>query len=536
MMKQQIYTRMFAVSLVYVGLCASPGIAAAPDLYTSCEISRGGVRGMILFDKSCSNAWVFPNPVSPLKVTAATISISDSQCGAIEALEKAALGEAGDVLERQRRRDQLTRALVAKTQEVEALDEKVRQFERAEAVLVTRIDTAEAELATKEAEFQQQCPDGAGSLFVCLNIKGQITELKGNIEQDKLKQSRIVLFLNGEREKLRTLNEDVRALETEISQLEDLNVSTDTAEQTAAKQSLLELQSQSGAVLSLTLTTDLGAILETLQAQNRGRNISFSQMRWMGGSLHMAPLSSVEVPEADGYSELSVPGLIEGDGTLFVNASGAKLNLDAVSACRAFSYKRPDPANLRELARNLAANVVGKAYLNYSALVGAKIIVRFDYEKFYEYLVNTESKNGFFKSKTIKEVSERLTAEQQFTVTIVDTGNVLDDETKAGIVQAMKNGVLQRALDALQAKYVGVDPSANPTAPQVGAPVLSAELRKCPNVWCQVGAAVVDVGHAIFGGASQRQSFVQSLNVSLEETYEESKALPLWTDLTFAPR
>lgn len=516
-------------------LLAAPS-AAAPDLYSNCDINRGGVRGMILFDSTCANAWVFPNPISPLRVTAATVSISEGQCASVEALEKAALGEFGDVLDRQRKRDRLSRAMTVKNSELQTLTDKVSEYQKASAFLNARLTTAMAELAALDVDFQQQCPGGAGSSFVCLDLKGRIADANATIEKDELKQAQLDLLIRGERGKLSNLQSEVEGLKTELVQLEEQNVTIDTSVQTAAKQSLLELQSQAGAVLSLTLSTDLSSIVQTLQAQNSGRNISFSQMRWLDGSLHMAPLSSSAVAEANGFSELLVPGLIKGDSTLFVNASGAKLNLDVVSACRAFEYKRPNPSNLPELTRALSANVVGKAYLNYSALVGAEIVVTFNYNRFYEYLVNTSSKNGFFKSKTIKEVSERLSAEQQFSVTIFDTGNVLNPEEKTAIIEAMKNGVLQRAMDALNAKYVGVDPSANPAAPQVGAPVLSAELRKCKNKWCQVGAAVVDVAHAIFGGSSQRQSFVQSLNLQFEETYTENKALPLWTDLTFSPK
>jgi hypothetical protein len=191
--------------------------------------------------------------------------------------------------------------------------------------------------------------------------------------------------------------------------------------------------------------------------------------------------------------------------------------------------------NLGTVTDQIAAAIVAKAYLRYKAALRAKIEVRMDYSKFYELLVQTESRNGFFRTSTVRSVSEKLVASNSMSVKISDEG-AMSADAKDALQAAIRDRVIQRALDFLNPKYIGVDPNASPGSPVAGGPQLAKELRKCPNQWCQVGAIVVDVANSIFGGSSSIQKFVQDLKVASVETYDKSDVFEFVTDLTFVPR
>ena len=519
--------------LLYLIFCTGNAFAAAPYLYKTCPTNMAGIDSLVLFDKDCTSGFVFPSSSAKLSVNSALVSISEERCAAVKELEKTALGSFGDAADRSTRLIELSEQLSSKTQEFDRLHEEKGLFDLA----TKKLDLAHADLQSEvqelEAEFSDQCPAGQDDSFTCLAKQLELDKRKAEISENRTKSKQLKLIIDAKNADIEKVAAELSAISAESETLLNLPDGVETTTQEDAKTKLAELSAQNGITVSFSLTSQAQDHLEKIRSQNVGSDINYQEMRWLGGSLHMAPAILTPVPEANGFSQVSVPGLIEGDGTLFINASGAKLIMDVVATCRAFEYSRPDPSNLTEIGQAISANVVGKSYLSYSAIVQADIKITFNYEKFYEFLVRNRSKNGFFKKKTIKEVSDQLEAQSLFVVEFSQEGEVIGANEKEAIIQSLRNQLVQRALDAVGANYVGIDPNANPASASVGAPSVSSELRKCANKWCQAGAVAIDAAHSIFGGSEQLQQFTQGSSLAFEEQYSEGQPIVLSTDMTF---
>ena len=506
---------------------------AAPHLYKHCPISRNGVEGLVLFDQTCSTGYVFPPPVAELRVVSALVSISDGECATIRAFESTMFG---NLDQREDQKVELGRQRKEEKRRLQEATDLRTELTPIREVLSKRIDSYKSELSRAEEVFASTCSAEDEDSPRCRLLASRVGTARRSVEDEFERLVRLEAALEQAVESEQRLQANIQEISGKLANLENWFLISDDPARREAERQLEKFQERAGITVALALTSDIRQNMDRLRRQNRGKRINFVEMRWDSGSLHIAPLGTPVTSAPFGFTKLVVPGLVQDDGTLFINASGARLDLDAYSACKVFEYRRPSPTNLRRMMRLLSANVVGKAYLRYSALIDARIEVRFDYGRFYEFLAKAQSRNGLFRTSTIKEVVEELSGRNLISITVEDRRTIFSEDEKAALIEAMRNGLVQRAMDALDAEYVGVNPELSPRSPKFGAPVLAKELRKCANKWCQVGAAVVDIGHAIFGGSNQRESFVQSLQFLGGESYNEARAFSLTTDLTFEPR
>lgn len=528
--------RLLIALFLLVGQSAiSSSIAGPPALFQTCSnLKLVDGLGLVVFDAECKSAYLAPSAEGTLKLTAAFVSISDNDCSAVQSAETTALGAFGDAAARGAKRSGILADIKALEADVVRYSSEIDNYK----LIVSKL-TADAAKVGKEVEdankaFADQCGGDENRSFSCLAIAGDLKKATQKKSSTDTNLARANLLKSDSEQKQSVARAKITTLSEQAERLNITNVSA--AEQADALKAVESLRKEQGAVLSATLVTPLAAELKRLRDANIGSSLDIVQMRFEGGSLYAAGLNRKLAPEMQGQPLLEIPGQeLASGGTLFINAAGAKLTLDKVAACQAFAYKRPTSVNLGALTDQVSAAVVAKAYLRYKAALRAKIEVKMNYAKFYELLVKTESKNGFFKTSTVRSVSETLRASNDLVVKVSDEG-AMTAEAKDALQAAIRDRVIQRALDFLNPKYVGVDPNATPAVPVAGAPQLANELRKCPNQWCQVGAVVVDLANSVFGGSTSIQNFVQSLNVTSTETYEKSDVFEFVTDLTFTPK
>lgn len=513
--------------------CETPAQAGPPILFRTCpEVAYKAGAGPLIFDESCKAAYLLPGPVGQMEVTGSFISVTDEQCESVAAAQSAALGAFGDAASRANARKDIQRKRDALAEKVADLTNQRDPLEQAKTGVSQAHDKAAASAGKLEKQFADDCGSDSGKSFSCYSLADDLKKQKDAETETSSQIQKIDGLLKQIYDQLASAQDEDKGLKADYERLE--KGQSDPAEQAEAIKTLNDLRSQQGATISATLITPLAAELKEVRNANSAKGIQIEAMRFEGGSIYVGGLAKSETPQLTGAARIELPGqqLTEG-GTLFVNASGAKITLDTVAACQMFGYKNPANLSTKDLSNKVAGALVAKAYLKYKALLNVTINVKMDYNKFYELLVSTDSKNGFFKTSTVKSVSETMRADGSLSIEIVDEGNVLTADEKDALQSAMRDRVVQRALDFLNPKYVGVDPGAAPGAPTAGAGQLANALRKCPNQWCQVGAVVVDVANSIFGGSASRQSFVQSLGVATSETYKNSDAIDLVTDFTF---
>ncbi len=69
-----------------------------------------------------------------------------------------------------------------------------------------------------------------------------------------------------------------------------------------------------------------------------------------------------------------------------------------------------------------------------------------------------------------------------------------------------------------------------------GASVASSELRKCYHIYCQIGAAFLDIANATFGGTSKVDQYISRETHWNTETQETRKAFSYVGTMGFAPK
>ena len=523
--------------LAGVLLTAGLSFAGPPVLFQTCpDVKYKAGQGALIFDDSCKAAYLLPGPIGLIEVTGSFSSISDSKCAAVAAAESAALGAFGDTAARATKKKEIQEQRDKLADQTADLDNQKLPLEQVKVGVSQARDRSSAAALKIEMQFLNDCESDATKSFACFSLQSDLKKQQNLAAETADQLTKVDALLKQVYDQLASIKLQDDSLKADYDKL-DKGAST-PSEQVAAEKVLSELRQQQGATISATQTTPLSTELKAVRDANTGKDIQIQAMRFIGGSIHAAGIDKTNTPQLLGSATIVLPGQQEmtEDGSLFINASGAQIVLDTVAACQLFAYKDPSNLSPKDMAKRVAANLVAKAYLRYTALLSVTVTVSMDYSKFYELLVSTESKNGFFKTSTIRSVVEKMRGDSSLSVVIVDEGNVLSAEQKDALQSAMRDRVVQRALDYLNPKYVGVDPNAKPGEPTAGAGQLATSLRKCPNQWCQVGAVVVDVANSIFGGSASRQSFVQSLGVNSTETYKNTDTIDLVTDFAFQIR
>lgn len=532
------YHLLVRISLLGIVACLSfpahRSFAGAPILFQACpNIAYKSDQGPLIFDSECKAGYLLPGSNGTMEVTGSLISVTDDQCAAVKAAESAALGAFGDAAARQAKRKEIQKRRDELATQSSSLATQRLQLVQARSATKNAFDASSASIIALEKQYLDDCGNDPAKSLTCYSISTNLTkQRKINATASKQLEGIETLLAQVTEQEASLQALDV-SLKGDFDKLENGNASAE--QQAEALKTLTEMRTHHGATISATLTSPLIADLKKVRDANAGKGIQIEAMRFTGGSIYVAGVDTTGTPQLLGAATVEVPGqkITEG-GTLFVNASGVKITLDTVGACQAFGYKSPAALTKKDIQSGVSGTIVAKAYLNYNALLNVTVTVKMDYEKFYSLLVSTESKNGFFKTSTIKNVQETMRGDSSLSVVIVDEGNLLSKEEKETLQSAMRDRVIARALNFLNPQYVGVDPNSSPAAPAAGAGQLAKELRKCPDKWCQVGAVVVDVANAIFGGSASRQSFVQNLNVAAVETYKNTDAVEFTTDFTFS--
>lgn len=525
---------LMLVLFVTISLVSVEAEAGPPELFASCpnaDLSKS--QSIVVFDKECSTGFVLPSASGVLKVSAATINVSEAQCAEIESIRKSSLGEFGSEAERIQKRAELVTSVGDLRERLEEIQTETNSIKLAQAQLINQVSAYNKQIEEAKREFENNCASDAKT-FACVDLENTIADNEDKLSEKEQKLTAVGSFLQVRDDEVSSLDQRITKLEADIDAIDTENFDPDAIAQ--ASELLAKLRSESGATISVSLKSTIIDDVRALQQANVQSGVAFSAMPILSGTLHAADANVEEPPELLGAIRLTVPGRTSedfADATEFVNAAAAKLELDNVAACRAFAGDIPKSSDLSKISSLLAANVVAKAYVDYSVIATAKITVEMDYEKFYQFVIQKSSSNGFFKTSTSSTVSEELGAQNILKVEVENVANALTQEQIDALEDAMRDRTVQRALSFLEPKYVGVNPNATTGSTQAGATVAAKELRKCPNVYCQVGAAVLDVAHAIFGGSSSSQSFVQQLNVNSVEIYESGQAFELASDMVF---
>ena len=220
----------------------------------------------------------------------------------------------------------------------------------------------------------------------------------------------------------------------------------------------------------------------------------------------------------------SVPSEIQGD-----------LRLSVIGACPYYYSNFLDDTNGElTINPNAESNEFGfglSMSYKYPAVFRFQLEAKYNLYKFYKKVVKSGSKGGFFSKKSWKKVSETKIDKDTFDITWLDEGNLYTQEEKEKIKKAVKEELMNRALQNMAAP-AGLPPK-NVTAvsawsPEPGALVVARGLEKTcgwQSYYCRAGAWVLKGLTSIFGSSRAEAEFQSTHDTTSTEVWNEENVI-----------
>ncbi len=299
-----------------------------------------------------------------------------------------------------------------------------------------------------------------------------------------------------------------------------------------------------GAVAQVIFENTHQNVVEEYRELNEGTEFSFIRM-----PVSTALVFNVRPPQEDSLVEFKnavrsfgIPGIKDGlsellntgvESTPFGTTLGGNMILSTVTGCALFdkNYDKPQEEMLERLTGYMSAN----AYYKYQVQTNRNYTVKYNLAEIYKKVVKRTSKGGFFKTKSILDISEESKSDNSISITFNSNHTSNQFENVDAMVSSLRAEIIAQAISNL-ARVEGKDTQVNLNVgnpPKSGAEAASAGLKMCPHLYCQVGAVVLDIGHAIFGSKEQQASFLKQVNVDVVYTMEENKMVEYYDSYTF---
>lgn len=217
----------------------------------------------------------------------------------------------------------------------------------------------------------------------------------------------------------------------------------------------------------------------------------------------------------------------------FGNSASGQVVFSALGACAIGLYSG-SPIDTSSIYPRLIAN----ATYRYFVQSERKYKVKYNLVEIYKRIKKVSSSNGLFRSSYETSITNMSTSDEVISVTIEseDPLNAFPDSVE--FIADIKRGVLDRALAQVAKAYLPRDSAASLPAVGAGspgAPKIADSLRKCPNLYCQAGAVVLDLGSALFGGADAASNYLEQNNIAAEESVSDKRMIPQFSTFSFRP-
>ncbi len=236
--------------------------------------------------------------------------------------------------------------------------------------------------------------------------------------------------------------------------------------------------------------------------------------------------------------ESALPGVVlagddnQDNGVVGGEGQSSQVTFSLAGACPFYNSSTEQMAS-KISAKQLSAHAVANLTYMYELQSLKKYTAKYNLGAFVRRVQSSESKGGFFSTKTINKliVDEKTTDWFEITTYTEDGRDVYD----AGFAQMIKAQMIDRALKNISVLINGdpVEAPAMTQPPANGASAASKELRKCPHLYCQVGAGVLDVANAIFGKSKSVAEYIHNHDTWVTETESSYNMFPFLGTVPF---
>jgi hypothetical protein len=202
----------------------------------------------------------------------------------------------------------------------------------------------------------------------------------------------------------------------------------------------------------------------------------------------------------------------------------ARLDLSLIGACPltdVYSHQMPNRIKVKDVAGIITPNVV------YQYDLGAtyKYHAEYNLASLASKIREVSTKGGLFKTSSMSTLIETAESSGWFKFSMECDDARVCEQAKTETALSIKLRLVKEVFDDISIAKIGSSLSNTnaPTPGRDGASAASDALKKCPNVYCQAAAVVLDVGDSIFGGTNKTDAFISKNNHMAVEDVTESR-------------
>ncbi|MAF90217.1 MAG: hypothetical protein VX583_04850 [Bdellovibrionota bacterium] len=538
-----------------LGLIWGVSAVASPYKYTKCDhklVSPKNSAGYV-FSKDCRTAYVLPPQFGKLSVTGYSPALTDQQCD-IKQTELMILGDlvsysrdmAKELIRFQGERQSLNVKLMKYQMQCESINSPLVALKSQRDSFQTQIDNLNADSTELESKIAA-CESNGQSCRIERRTLRQNTKLikkyskfvanaNPKISQIEAKYQSCQSTVENRSIGLRQQIENLGSSITQITDLIDAYV-TDYDEIISAQQEI------PGASVQLSFQVNQNEIVEAFKKANtalqdkvnfvamptKKMNINFSAV--LDGIEAKVPVVlSSDIPGISSVKETGDQSDLGVDSSQLKSVMmGQALNggvvINQLAAC---NFQNSN--NRSKFSATLIANV----QYEYDVTVQRKYKVDYLESHLYKLIKKSSTSGGLFRTKSSTSITEKSVSKQWIDIHIMNNDSDFDFADREKLAEDLKKEYLDRALMNVTLGFLKEGhPSLPAPSSQNGASTASAGLKKCPNLYCQSAALVLDIGNSIFGGTSSSASQHKFASAERGIVLDEHKAIPQIGTLSF---
>lgn len=551
------------LSLILLPVFSGNRAYAAPRKYTNCSVmnqvqSPANSAGFFM-SEDCKTAYVLPPPVGTIDISSYVDEIGGNgeMCSNvngtlrdIDQQKKTAQRELSQIETRIRDIAHELAGNQNKCIEVDgyatAAETKLNANHEAQAAIQAKISQIDANLAT------------------CNDSTCEALRLDRITQTDKLEMLKMTEeTLSYSFQRYSTLRTRCHADQTRVEQALTAENTQRQARASTLRSMLVNLTQSSnalfetqrndpGAMMSILISSEQTALVKKFREMNPNLGVQFMEMPIADVNLSF---TQIKDGVASGYPTLlkaningvnvnadrsmtSVPFQSDSSNqtVAFGAAVGGSVTINRFAACQLPSSRDygTSPTAARRRVKDIAGLIAGTSIYRYELAVSRKIKIHYNEKQLYCLIKKQSSSSGLFRSSSSSKITETSQLNQWLSISIENEDSGFDFADRDTLLMDLRSEMLDRALMKVATSYLSKERAqlVAPEAPRADG--MANELRKCPNLYCQAGAMVLNLGSALFGGTSSSSSTCENVGASSDQDYIDTKPVSAYGTQAFS--
>jgi hypothetical protein len=288
-------------------------------------------------------------------------------------------------------------------------------------------------------------------------------------------------------------------------------------EREALEKEYQQIMSTPGVAVEVLYNMSIGENLAAYKRLNTNLGVAFQPVALQNVSVSLTAKDEKDLK--DGIQLATGRSIPLKDGAGGAGSFSGSMQLTMFGTCDIARENFGDfPTNLKY--RDVAGILTPTVTYEYAIGGTCKYTTRYNLSTLASIIKSQSSSGGLFQTSTASSIAERTDASSWFNLEMSCDDKRVEEKVKFAKATEIKQQLMQQVLDQISIAKLGynVQPSESGQPGKSGAQVGAEALHQCPHVYCQVGAVVLDVAQAAFGGTSKTDEFIKT-----QTTWHEDK-------------